>query len=269
MAELEHDTTCDESLQIAVPLAPVRLSRLTALRLLLSWQLARASTMLPIVLVVQALLAVGIIVGFGFLVPSMDVGTATYLSTGAPTVLLITVGLVVVPQQVATARLDGTWDYLRSLPVPRLLLLVADLLIWLAVALPGLLMALAVAWWRYDVAFSFDLATLLPATVLAVTTATAVGYAIAVVLPPQGAMVMSQVLVFFVLLFSPLTFRVEQLPDWFQRVHEVLPVQAAGDAIRSGLAADQYPGQARDLLVLATWCSIGVALTMRALTRRD
>lgn len=246
----------------------VRLHPLVAYRLVVRWQAARIGTWLPVVVVVQAALAVGVVVGFGFLIPEIDTATATFLATGAPTVLLLTVGLAIVPQQVGSARQDGTWTYLRSLPVPRSILLLADLTVWLAVVLPGLAIAVLAAWWRYDIDFSFDWPVLVAAGLLSVVTATAVGYAMAVTLPPLLATVASQVLVFFVLLFSPLTYPAEQLPAWFQRVHQVLPVQSAGDAIRSGLVADTFPLDAADLLTLLIWCLVGVAVSLAALRRR-
>lgn len=79
------------------------------------WQTAQVGGMLPLIVVIQALLAAGIIVGFGLLIPDIDAPTALFSSTGAPTVLLMTVGLVIVPQGVARARLDGTLTYLRAL----------------------------------------------------------------------------------------------------------------------------------------------------------
>ncbi len=242
----------------------------TAFRLLVGWQLASlGTTMLPLIVVVQALLAVGIVIGFGLLIPTMDPATALFLSTGAPTVLLMTVGLVIVPQAVATAKANGTFAYVRSLPVPRSVLLLSDLTVWAAVALPGIAGAIVAASLRYDLTFQFDWLVLAAASVLIVVTATAVGYAIAVALPQALAMVMSQILVFFVLLFSPITFPASQLPAWFQTVHTYLPMQAAADAMRAGLASGAYAVQGRDLLVLALWCAAGIAISLRALTRRD
>jgi ABC-2 type transport system permease protein len=242
----------------------------TAFRLLVGWQLASlGTTMLPLIVVVQTLLAVGIVIGFGLLIPSMDAATALFLSTGAPTVLLMTVGLVIVPQAVATAKANGTFAYVRSLPVPRSLLLLSDLTVWAVVALPGIAGAIVAASLRYDLTFQFDWGVLAAASLLIVVTATAVGYAIAVALPQALAMVMSQVLVFFVLLFSPITFPASQLPAWFQTVHTYLPMQAAADAMRAGLASGAYTVQGRDLLVLTLWCVAGIAISLRALTRRD
>ncbi|WP_277211746.1 ABC transporter permease [Isoptericola croceus] len=251
------------------PPAPAETGSWSAYRSLVRWNIAQVGSVLPLVVVVQALLAAGIIIGFGFVIPDIDAATARYLATGAPTVLLMTVGLVIVPQGVARARTDGTFVFLRSLPVPRLMILLADLTVWLLVALPSVAVAVVVAELRFDLALVLDWPVLLAAVVLVTVTATSVGYALAVTLPPVLAQLVSQVLVFFVMLFSPLTFPASQLPEWFQAVHDWLPVQAAGDLLRAGLASEAYSADARDLVVLVAWCVLGVLLGLRALTRRD
>lgn len=250
-------------------LAPVQVGLWTTYRTMLRWNVAQIGALLPLVVVIQALLAAGIIVGFGFLIPDIDPGTALFLSTGAPTVLLLTIGLVIVPQGVSRARTDGTFNYLRSLPLARPMMLAADLTVWLLIALPSVAVAVLVASLRYDLAFSIDWPVLVAASLLVTVTATAVGYAIAVSLQPMLAQLLTQVLVFFVLLFSPITFPAGQLPAWFQTLHDVLPARPGADLLRAGLASDTFTASGRDLLVLAVWCVLGIAVTLRALVRRQ
>lgn len=66
----------------------------------------------------------------------------------------------------------------------------------------------------------------------------------------------------------PVTFPVERLPDWYARVHKLLPVMPAGDVIRAGLVTDTYSVGGQALLVLAAWTVAGIGLTLLALTRR-
>jgi hypothetical protein len=42
-----------------------------------------------------------------------------FLTTGAPTLTLVSLGLVMVPQMVVQAKSQGAFDYMWSLPVPR------------------------------------------------------------------------------------------------------------------------------------------------------
>lgn len=251
-----------------MPVAPVETSLWVSFRTLLRWQLAQLGPMLPLLIVIQALLAAGIIIGFGLIIPDITEESALFLSTGAPSVLVFTMGLVLVPQAVAQSRAAGTFTYMRSLPLPRPLLLVGELLVWSMIALPSVAVAVLVAWPYYDLSLSLDWPVLLASTVLLATTSTAVGYAIAVTLPPMLAQLISQVLVFFVLLFSPVTYPADRLPDWFQWVHDVLPIRPGADLLRAGLASEAFEASARDLMVLLAWCLVGVFVSVRALVRR-
>ncbi|MER7420740.1 ABC transporter permease [Micromonospora peucetia] len=76
----------------------------------------------------------------------------------------------------------------------------------------------------------------------------------------------TQVLVYFVMLFSPVTFPAGQLPAWFQAVHDVLPFRPAADLVRAGLLSDTCTASGRDLIVLLVWCAI--AISVGALIRR-
>lgn len=250
------------------PPTPVQLSLWAGFRALLRWSLASIGAMLPLIVVIQSALAAGIVVGFGFLIPDITPDSALFLSSGAPTILLLTVGLVIVPQGVSRARASGALDFQRALPVSRPLLLLVDLVVWSLIALPGVAIGLLVAWLRYDLSYSFDWALLVLASLLVTTMATAVGYAIAVLFPAMLAQLISQVLVFFVLLFSPITFPASQLPEWFQAVHRLLPIQPAAELLRAGIASEDFTAQGRDLAVLSLWTVAGLLITTRALVRR-
>ena len=90
------------------------MSALRSYSLLVRWQALRMKGFLPLAIVVQALFALGIVLGYPLLFPSLDSGTILYLATGAPAITLITMGLVAVPQVVAQARTEGTLDYMRG-----------------------------------------------------------------------------------------------------------------------------------------------------------
>lgn len=259
-------TTTSPMARTAAPLPRPGLG--VTFRSLLRWTLTQSGPMLPFVIVVQVALAAGIIVGFGLLIPGIDTASAQFISTGAPTVLLMIVGLAIVSAGVAQSRTTGTFTYLRALPIPRALLLVADLTVWLFVALPGVAVAVLVAHWRYGFDYSFDWPLLIAASALTAITASAMGYAIAVSLPPMVTQLVTQVLVFFVMLFSPITFPKSQLPAWFQMVHDVLPFRPAADLIRAGLLSDTYTAEARDLVTLSIWCIVALVVSVRALVRR-
>ncbi|RKN45429.1 ABC transporter permease [Micromonospora endolithica] len=236
--------------------------------LLLRWHTIRLRYLLPLMLVIQTLLAVGIVVGFSFLLPTIDDATALYLATGAPTLGLITVGMVLAPQMVAQAKTEGTFDYHRTLPVPRSALLAADVTTWFATSLPGLALALFTATLRFDL--DLDVSPLVvPAILLVALTATAIGYAISYAVPPAVANLAAQVIVFVALMFSPINFPADRLPGWLQAVHQVLPFQHMAEAIRGTLVAGAAGLDAVPFAVLAVWCALGLTVTLRVMTRRS
>ena len=176
--------------------------------------------------------------------------------------------MVLCPWGVAGARTSGTLTYQRALPVPRPLLLVSDLIVWLVIALPSIPVTVLVARLRYGIESSIDGPLLVGTFVLSTVMAVSVGYATAMLLSPMLSQLVSQVMVFFVMLFSPVTFPKEQLPGWFQAVHDVLPFQAAADLLRAGLLSDRFEPSAQALVVLVVWCLLGLTISVRAMIRR-
>ena len=250
--------------------APVGTRAGTALRqtlLLAQWQLRRQSQFLPLMVVVQVFIAVTTVVGYGLLVGGPDPATALYLATGAPTITLVTIGLVMVPQMLAQSRMEGSLDWMRTLPVPRIAFLVSDLLVWTLIVLPGMVLGIVAGVLRFDVSLSIA-PWFLPATLLVSMTAAAIGYAMAAVLPPQLAMLLTQALVFIVLLFSPVSYPAERMPQWMQSAHEWLPIEPMAQLIRAGLAQDAFDIPARSLVVLLVWGAAALAAAAVALRKR-
>jgi ABC-2 type transport system permease protein len=243
------------------------MSALRSYRLLVTWQARRMKMFLPLGIVVQALFAFGIVAGYPLLFPTIDRTTILYLATGGPAVSLITIGLVAVPQLVSQARTEGTLDYMRTLPVPRVIYLLADMTVWLAVVVPGVIFAVIVAAIRFGLDLEIS-PLVVPAVLLVVLTATSVGYALASLLPPMVANMASQVLVVFILMFSPLNFPADRLPGWLATVHSFLPIQAMGELMRGTLASNTFPLTAGAFLLLGGWCVATFSATSVVLTRR-
>lgn len=237
------------------------------LGLLIVWQLRRNTGVLPLLVVVQALLSVATVMGYGLLVGRPDDTAALYLATGAPTVSLIVIGLVMTPQLVGRARVEGSLGWMRTLPVPREVFLFADLAVWTVIAVPGVVFGVVVGAVRFDV----DLAPtwwLVPAALVVSLTAAAIGYAIACLMPPTVAQLVSQVLSFVVLLFTPVFFPRDRMPTWAQHMHTWLPLEPMAQVVRAGLARHDFTVPGRSWLVLALWCAGAVLAARWALRRR-
>lgn len=236
-------------------------------RLLLTWDLLRRRRILPMIVLIQVALSVGVVYGMGFLLPDIDRKSAVYLSTGAPTLTILILGLTVVPQEVAQAKLVGRLDWFATMPVPRLAPLASEITYWLLAALPGTVLALVVASYRFD--FGLQVSPLvLPALVLVAATASAVGYALATASPPQATQQISSFVSIGVLLFSPVSLPAEQLPAPLQAVHDVLPIESMADIVRWSLTGSYVDDVARAFTVVAAWCVLSLLLSARIATRR-
>jgi ABC-2 type transport system permease protein len=156
---------------------------------------------------------------------------------------------------------------MRSLPIPRLVYLLADMTVWLVVVLPGVVFAVVIG----SIRFGLDLQIsplVIPAVILVALTATSIGYALASLVPPMVANLASQVLVVFILMFSPLNFPADRLPGWLAAIHGVLPIQAMGEVMRGTLASNSFPITIGAFALLAVWCAGSFAATGLVMTRR-
>ncbi|GAA1570384.1 ABC transporter permease [Leucobacter aridicollis] len=235
--------------------------------LLLQWQVRRQAQFLPLMAVVQTALAVSTVLGYGLLIGNVDGEAALFLATGAPTITLIVIGLVMTPQAMVQARTEGSADWLRTLPLPRGAFLAADLTVWTLLALPGLILGTIVGALRYDI--TYHLAPwVLPVAILISLTAASIGYAFAALLPPMITQLVSQMLVFLLLLFSPVSFPAANLPGWLRTAHEILPIEPMANLMRAGLAGQAFDASARDLITVLAWCAAAVTAAVLALRRR-
>jgi ABC-2 type transport system permease protein len=235
--------------------------------LLLIWQYERFKRQLPLIIVIQVALAFGIVYGLAFLIPDIDPRTALYLATGAPTISLMVMGLTIVPQEVSQGKLTGRFDYLSSLPIPRLATLASDVIFWLLAQLPGTALALVVASMRFD--FSLRIGWIIVPTVLLVAfTAACVGYALAMVVAPQVAQQLTSFISIGILLFSPVNFPIDRLPDAMQAIHRVLPVMYMGDLMRYGLTGRDVDRPGLTFAIVAAWCAAGLFASYRVATKR-
>jgi ABC-2 type transport system permease protein len=235
--------------------------------LLLRWQLLRNRQLFVLMATIQVALGVGVIFGFSYLVPQVTPQVALFFATGAPTLTLILMGLTLVPQETAHARVSGRFDYVSALPVPRLAPMLADVTYWLLVQLPGTAVTLLLAAWRFDVSFHLS-GPVVPAIVLVSLTSAAVGYGVAVTFPPTATAQVTQFLSIALLLFSPIEFPLSRLPEWLQDVHRALPVTYMADVIRGGLTGQYGASKTLAFGVLAAYCVAGLAMSARAAKRR-
>lgn len=236
--------------------------------LMLRWEFATLRAVIPIMIVAQVFMGGGIVLGFGLLFDSVPPLQALYLSTGASVVSLLIIGIGLAPQLVAQQKVRNTYDFLWSLPVPRLAQVLANLTVWVAATLPGMVFALTVAVIRYDVDLEVSV-LVVPAALLTVLVATSLGYGMGHAIPnPQVTALVSQVLTFVVFLYSPINFPADRLPQWLQVLHHVLPFEHAATVMRAGLTSSLGDGTAASFATLLGWTIAGWVMTWWVVGRR-
>ena len=205
---------------------------------------------------------------YGFYFAEIPRVVATYIVTGAPALAIVPVGMALVPGVVMEHKLNDTYDFLWSLPVPRLTIAASNFVLFTTLALPGVALSLLLAVWRYDIGLSLSW-SIVPAVLLAALMANSVGFGFAHAIPePRLTNLIVNMIIFLVLLFSPVAFPIENFPDWFASVHRVLPFFHMANIIRGGLTEGLVEGVALSYTVVAIWTIASWTLTAWVVGRR-
>ncbi len=236
--------------------------------LMVKWVFLSYRPWLPLFFAVQICIAVAFIYGISYFYPVITPEIAKYIITGAPTLILLTTGLVMVPQTVASSRMEGTFDYIWSLPVPRMAHIAADTTVMIGTTLPSIILAVILGAFRFD--FSLDASLLvIPAILLISASGSFIGYAIAFGVPkPMMVNVITQIMVFIVMMFSPVMFPAERLPEWMQMIHTVLPIQYMADIVR-GTLTDLPVRLGLSFGVVGAWTAVCFGFTWMMIRKRQ
>lgn len=238
-------------------------------RMMTRWEIGALRIIMPLIVAVQIVIGGGFALGIGLFFDQIPTRNALFLSTGVAVVTLITVGLVLGPQLVGNQKVAGTYDFMWSLPVPRTTQAAAWLSVNAVIALPGMVAALLIANWRYDLPLVVSV-SIVPAVLLTLVTATMVGYAFAHAIPkPMVTQMITQLVIFVILGFAPINFPPENLPNWLARVNQWLPFQHMAVVIRDGLTEGLVTNVGTSYLVLTVYTIASVALAAWVIGRRD
>ncbi len=235
---------------------------------LFRWQVMSLRLVLVNMMMVQGIVGIGAVVALRLWLDPVPAGAGVFATTGAATITLLMVGVVIGPQFVAEQRLRGTYDYQWSLPVPRSAAIASVLALNLVVAAPALAASVAAGVVVYDLDLVLSPAVL-PAVALTVATAGLVGSALAhAVERPMVVTLATQVMGFVIFGFSPILFPAANLPAWLATTHEWLPFSSMAVAVRGGLTEGLVDEVPRAYAVLAAWCAAGLVITAAAIGRR-
>ena len=239
-------------------------------RTMLRWHLSSMRLWLFLLVMVQVLVGVGYVLGVGLFFDEVPPVAAAYVSTGAPVLNLVLLGMLLGPQLVADMKASGGSDFLQSLPVPTTASAAAWYTVTLIGGVPPFVVTLLAARLRYpDVEFAVSPAVV-PAVLVVVFTGTMLGYALAYAITnPRVTQLVTQVLVFALMGFAPIVFPAQQMPDWLVSVNEWLPLTHMATVVRDALTDGLVTADVgRAYLILTVWSLAAGAAAVRELGRR-
>lgn len=237
--------------------------------LMFIWEFKSLRMVAPFLVIVQVLIGAGLVIGLGFLFADITPQQVLYLSTGTTVISMLVVGMVMVPQTVAQRKTEKIYDYLWSLPVPRFTSALATLSVWLLITVPGSAMALIAAMVRYNLELKLSL-WLIPAALFTIMVSSSFGFAVSHVINNSLLIIiLSQILFFVVLLYSPINYPPEQLPGWMAAIHFWLPFQHSATLMRATLITGSISGLGDSLIVLSMWAVISWFIILIVLKKKD
>ncbi len=217
--------------------------------------------------IIQIMISLGIVFGFSYLFSSPEPGTLLFLATGAPTIILVMTGLVILPNQTITSKAEGYTEFIRTWPVNRAAIVAADTLVWFLITFPGMIISTICAHFIFHPGYAISW-TVIPAILLSALTCIGLGYGYSHALPPPGAMALSQILAFGALMFSPVNFPMDRLPQWLQAIHHILPIYSIAEVIRASMASTTFVAEPWNYINLIIWCILGYGGAIAILNRK-
>lgn len=242
---------------------------LAGYRSMLRFELINLRSFLSVVLLIQILMGAGMAYMYGFYFGDIPEIARTYIVTGIPALALVPVGFVLVPGSIMNHKFRDTYDFVWSLPVPRMASAAATFTLFTGLAVPGTLVALWIAHLRYDVALQISW-SIAPAIALTSLMATSVGFAVGHAIPePRITNLITNLVIFMALMFSPIVVPIDQFPGWWAAVHQVLPFYHMANVIRAGLSQGLVQSLGASWMILSGWTAASWVLAAWVVGRRN
>ncbi len=234
---------------------------------LIQWSLIRNKYLLPVFSLIQVVLAFAIVYGFALMNPVLDQQAAIYMASGAIVLGIIAVGCVLAPQIISTSKQNGILAYQRTLPVSRVSIILADVLIWSMATIPGIIMGFFAGWMRFGIEINVTLISVF-LIFLCLFTMIFIGFGVAYFFSPDGTKLCTQVIMLGALFFSPITYPAERLPEWVLKIHRFFPFVATSNLIRwSAFGLQEL--YIRDVLIVFLWGIATFTISLMIISKKE
>ena len=223
---------------------------------------------LTMILSISVLLNLGMVFAFSFISGSREPELGRYFVSGAAVMSLVTLGIMMVAQDMAQSRRNGAILYYASLPISKTAFILAVVTGNGLAAIPGMIITLLVGSWYFG--FSLALNPLIFAVVpLSAISLAGVGAAIGLGIPNwRVAGLVAQAAMFFIMFFAPVMIPLERLPTALQVTGRFLPPTYAAQAFRAALQPEITTALLTDLAILTVFGLGSLAIVARTLQWR-
>lgn len=172
------------------------------------------------------------------------------------------------PQVLSQSKAEGRLEYFLSLPVNREAYLLSQLTVVAVIAIPSAAATIAFGAWYYGLSLSLSPLILLVVP-LAILSLAGVGVMIAMLSPfQQLTNAITQLVIFYVLLFSPVMMPASQLPWLLRHTADFMPPTYVAAAVRATTTSLPGTHLAKSLAVMAIFGAASIAVSSITVRRR-
>ena len=234
---------------------------------LLKWSFVRHRYLFIAFTMVQTVFALAIVYGLTLMMGSLTTSQAEQLSAGVWQLGLVAVGCTIAPQLLSESISEGLLEYQRNLPVPRICLLIADFIIWIAVSIPGVVAGFVASTMKFGL-IQMATSNLVMMLLLCALGNLSLGYMLAIWLPCGGVTVVGQLIMLATMLFAPIPYPSDKLPSIILTIHDWMPFVPMHRMLTDAAFPGSNISHSIDLFVVFAWCLTGVAGCLAGLSKR-
>ena len=230
---------------------------------LLRWNYLRQKDLFLLFTLAQVLLSISLLFGYPLVIGEIDTTAAYYLSSGSVLIGIISIGCTISSPVIANAKSEGHVDYVRALPIPRILISLADLWMWMIAILPGVFISVILGYFRFSVRLNVSVLAVFILFLICLTMIS-LGFAIAYTFSPNIVTLMSQLILMIGLMFSPIMYPASRLPDLINHLYHVLPFVPSVNLLRACVYSHGHVSFF-DFTILIIWILLTQLLILRVL----
>ncbi|MDO4241955.1 MAG: ABC transporter permease [Microbacteriaceae bacterium] len=226
------------------------------------WGLLRKKYAVGTLIAVQVMFAFALFWGIPMIAgPGYKTDSATIL--GVWHLGVLAVGLTLAPQIACEAKNEGYFIFLTNYPISRFGIFCSEIISWLIISIPGLLVTPLLGAAKFGSFADFPSIWSFLLIFAAEFFYLCIGVGIALCFRLEIVQILSQFLIMFAMLFTPILFPLANLPDFLKITHQILPFEPV-----QRILTGSETGSLFFLITPVLWFAVAVFAGVRALGER-